>query len=720
MIISVFIILNILIFFSCSLLAFVSATENRISRILLTAMVYMSGQITISVLFSGVILNHLEPRFLILGNLLLSVMVIYHYRKWVQPLLRKFFHDLSESSREILNSKNPLLYLLILLFTAQALIILIKIYYLPPHVWDVYTYHLHPMAEWLQQGRIPSLIDTPVIRANTNPLGAHIFHYWMVALLGDLTWIEIPQFFGGMLLALSVYVLLTFLKIPRLQALIYAITAYFTPISLIQSRTCQDHLLLAAYICSAAVFFIGVFIYERSFFILPLGMVLGLIIGIKQNSPLILAMFFLALFIAKGFALRQLLKALKDFPRLWLTGLLLMLMTGSYWFFREGVLVKKYIEMARSHGARLLLPFLSLLLLIFFYTHIKKRFFRKNMSRSIKIGMALLLCCGLITLLGVYFHRGGLIPLLKPAFLATSPIPAHQLQPYGSLVKNLLSAPGRIKDTGAPFSPDNDNISGFGPVFMVLGVPAFLLIPIWLFGGKRSSPPGGDSEDERGKIILRFLFLLPLLIVFNTFLYYSSRFSYRMYIFWPAFGVILWAALVQRINFSRGILRLLEIVLAAIVLFSGITSFWEGESRPQQWKSLFTMNEPSSRTMTEFSSLLDAPDFHFLSDCASSDEPVAFTGGVDTWIFPLYDHHLRRRLIFLNTLDGFAVGSEPGNPYGARILDFSPKLRDNLRKRGVRLIYLPRQGCNSWEIVKFRENERDIIQITENLFYFQF
>ncbi len=126
------------------------------------------AHITLVVLFLGVVLKILNFYSIIVTSVLISVTLFFLSRSYRQP----FLIPLTQSIRRIARSRDYFLYGIILLFIVQVVVLIAKVIVLPPHIWDVFAYHLTPAVEWYQQGLIPAVIDSPVKRINGQALAA--------------------------------------------------------------------------------------------------------------------------------------------------------------------------------------------------------------------------------------------------------------------------------------------------------------------------------------------------------------------------------------------------------------------------------------------------------------------------------------------------------------------------------------------------------------------
>jgi hypothetical protein len=206
--IGIFILLNFLIVLSSYVTALRFSGKSPFSEKLVATFLVYTSQITFTILFLGVVLKNLGFPGIIILNGVISLVILAVFNKQMKEAFPDFFTNCRGTFSYLIQSRDYFLYFLIFLFSVQAILLLIKIYFLPPHVWDVFAYHLHPVVEWVQQNMIPTSIHTPVVRLNRNPLGSKLIHFWIVKFAQDLTWVELPQFVSGILLALTSYAMM--------------------------------------------------------------------------------------------------------------------------------------------------------------------------------------------------------------------------------------------------------------------------------------------------------------------------------------------------------------------------------------------------------------------------------------------------------------------------------------------------------------------------------
>ena len=715
-----FLLLNLLMVFSSNLAAHRHFKNSNFSEQLVAAFLLYASQITFSILFLGVIVKNLGMLWIIILNTGISMLVVFAYRKSIKESMWDFYEKTLNFSKEIFRAKDFFLYLIAFLFMVQIISLLIKIYYLPPHVWDVFAYHLHPAAEWTQQNMIPAVIDSPVLRVNRNPMGTRLFHFWCAQFSSDIRWIELPQFIFGLLVPLVSYSLMLTLRIEKATAARYAILIYFIPLILIESRTCQDHLALTGVILMAVLYFTDVFYRRKSSRIFFLSLALGLLLGIKISALHIIFVFPLALLLSKGFSGFQILEFLKKNKIKLAIGLVSMSLLGSYWYFKNTLILKAYVLMA---GKIFTLKVILIGVLLFVLWVVLRKTFKKypvKIRDAIKINKKVITILIIIAVAlgsyGVIKHIGlfrtfvmgyqSPAPLLRsPTFYSNYPV----LKAFKSrFLKNILVFPFRIKDIGyyTSYTPDFLEKSGFGIQFFVFGLIAYIAGIFFVFKKKyRNSMMG-------------FITVFSTVLLLSYFCYYFTPANYRMFMFFPVFGIILWAYFLKTVNFRSYYLKAIDVLIVIMILFNAAACFFEGNMDKNRWKTILTIDNPLDRTSIKYSFFFKGEDWQFIDSHIRPDEPIGYIGYYDSWIFPYFDNQLKRRIYHLRGLPGF--GLKKIGHKRARLI-FNPLFVKSLKQRGIHFIHINPQGARHLEKIKktIVVNNKRVYKVTKNLYYFK-
>lgn len=298
-----------------------------------TGILYFA-HITLIVLFLGVVLKYLNLYSVVIASVLVSLALAYRFRLDRQP----FAEPLKQSLKRIIKTRDFFLYGIILFFIIQVAILIAKVVILPPHIWDVFAYHLTPAVEWFQQGMIPAVIDTPVKRINAQPLGMTVLNYWYFIFFRDDFLVELPQLLWALLLVPVSYAAMRLLNVSEVWSQKFAILIFFTPIVLMQAITAKDHLGLNVGFF-AALLLVLLFLKRWDFRLLVLAAVsFGIVLGYKVSGPIypvitfIVLIYFIYVTNKKFLADRRSQKALLKAS---LGSIAVMGVIGGYWYIRN-------------------------------------------------------------------------------------------------------------------------------------------------------------------------------------------------------------------------------------------------------------------------------------------------------------------------------------------------------------------------------------------------
>ncbi len=720
-------------FTAANTVAFRYHQKDRFSGHLLTLCLLYLGQVTVTVLFLGTVVRSLGAVPLFVLNSALSILVILIYRRYVGESLFHFYRRSRDFFKDIFGLKDIFLYLLLFLFLLQVLVLLIKISYFPPQVWDSFAYHIPPIADWLQRDMISPWIDSPVSRMNRNPLGSKLFHFWVVRFFGDITWIELPQFFYGLLIMLTAYAVMIKMAIKRAIALRYALLIYFIPLILIGSRTCQDHVVLTGATMMALYYFLNLFYsptqplphHPRTAQLIFFGIAVGILLGIKISSPQNIVLLVAALFLSKGFSFPAVAQFLRS-HRWYIpaTGAITFLL-GGYWYFRNYTVTKLYASRIgpylSDYGFHLALGAAALSLIALAFFLIKKRIPKGGAYIPVKHRKKAITALSLVVLIflgGLLFTNHAAVKNVISKYRQVEPkiTGPHYQKHYphlknhdGFMFKNLLVFPFRIKDIGnyTAYAPDFLKQSGFGIQFFVFGLLAFLImVPLVIL----------KPAYRRG--ISGFLIFYAFLLLLTYFTYYFSHANYRMFMFFPVIGLILWAFFVQRLELRKPFRIYIDLLLVGMLVFNTAACLFEGNLDIYPLKTLLTTQDPLERTSAKFTPLLKGPDWRFIDTHLSPGDPIGYLGHYDSWISPYYDNRMIRPVYHLRRFPGFSLRPVKGNRLQ---LHFPPSFKRQLKKKRIHYIHVNPQGIrmNSEDSRQIVIKCPNVVQVTTNLYYFK-
>lgn len=719
-----FLLLNLLMVVSSYVTAYRFSAGSGFSGKLISAFLVYISQISVTTLFLGVILKNLGHFPIIILNITISLVLLLTFKRYLEKAIKDFFLECRVSFSYLFKSKDYFLYFLVFLFALQVSLVLVKIYLLPPHVWDVFAYHLHPVGEWIQQNFIPSSISTPVIRLNRNPMSTKLLHFWVVKFLGDITWVELPQFLYGILAALTSYGLMIKISIQKTSALKYAILIYFIPLILLESRTCQDHLALLSTLLMAMFYFIDVFYEKKDDYLLFLGLAFGLVLGTKISGPHIIIVFFVALLLSRGFKVVAVLDFIKRNALRLTLGLMAMVALGGYWYFKDKMIFLSY-SATLSRILQLKTVIITIIVvavaLLFRMAWKKSRVtITVQTKKFFKNKKAVTICIFLVVMILGFFlvkNKG----LLK-TFVLEHKSPAAYLTDKNfytqypfleaikcDLTKNILVFPFRIKDIGlyTDYTPDFLEQSGFGIQFFGFGLLAYVIMAGLIFRKRY-------RLDKVG-----YFFIFPVVLLLTYFCYYYSRANYRLFIFFPVFGIILWAFWVAKWDFHRFYLRCFDVLMIGMVLFNMSVTLFEGNNDVHRWKTILTLDNPQERTSAKFSPLVKGEEWKYIDIYIRSEEPIGYLGHLDSWIFLYFDNKFERRIFHLRSLEGFCL-TEVDDARGKwSRLELNTVFKKSLRQRNIHYLHLNPHGARhrKKDTLPVYIDDKDVFRVTGNLYY---
>lgn len=621
----VFILVNGCVIFSSWRLAGILLAGNRaITMHIIAAGILAFAHATIVVLFLGVVIRSLGVWSVPIASLILSSLVLMLSRKAAQPLyfIRGIKWAWHETVRE---QRDYVLYILMALFVAQAAFMLLEVIWLPPHVWDVFVYHLPPAVEWYQQGYIPPVIDTTINRINGAPLGITVLAYWCFIFFRDDMLVELPMFLWALLLVPVSVAVMRQSGVSRAWALKFAIVIFFIPSVIMQGVTVKDHLALNISFI-AGMLFVAEFIKTRQYQILLLAAAaFGLMLGYKIPAPLYLVVV-LAVFVVL----------------LWRRQRELFIDTAQR------------LELLKTTGIAAVFAFL-----ISGYWYVKNLLVYGRLQGAYGIEQS---------------DTGEQILRSSGALDAVT----TQLVHSGKIVNNLVEFFPRIFDYQGTYTTNLIGVSGFGPQFAAFGLLAILAGIVAFF-----------RKDMRQQPIFLLSSTVLLLFTVMLFLNYNSNsyrilsFFPMVLIAYAAVQLYLYKIL------DHGISRLCANVLLLIsVLWSGLLLLPPQDTNQLRLKEFISL-DAKDRTAANYTRwfTIHRPNFYHLLSEIPTDEPIAhvayrgslFTeSSADTWQYTYVDRHWRRKVYSLNLPDYFNCN---GTVCGVR-----PALKTFLAEKKISLL----------------------------------
>ncbi len=549
------------------------------------------AHITIVVLLLGVALRYLNAWSIPLLSLLVSITVLFRCRAHRQP----FLPMLSQALTDTFSKRDYFLYIIAGLLVVQIAILLLKVLWLPPHIWDVFVYHLPPAVEWYQRGFIPPVLETTVNRINGAPLGMTVLAYWFFSFFQDDFLVEMPMLLWALTILPASIAVMRQSGVSRAWSFKFAAVIFFLPIVLMQATTNKDHLGLNVGLI-AGLLFLAEFIRHRNYALLPLAATaFGLALGYKIAAPVHILVALLVFSIiavsrhrdlfADGLNLRLL------FRSVGLSVAIGVLISG-YWY------VRNLMVYGRLHGA--------------------------YGTRLNEAGESLANDAGAINAMVGGFRNSDFLLLNVKEFLP------------------------RVFDYQNGYGADLVLVSGFGPQFATFGLLALVLAVAALFSARLRRQPVFLLSS-----VAVLLFGALMFINLNANSYRILSFFPMILIAYAAVQIYHSGWLTERwfSTLTSGLI-VLSMVWSGLIL---LPPHYTNLMRLKEFVSL----DHASRTSANFTSwfIRPRPNFYRIIDAIPVSEPIAHVAyrgsfsageaGSDTWSYLYMDRHWQRKVYSL-------------------------------------------------------------------------
>jgi len=608
--------------------------------------------LTLVVLVLGVVVRKLDVVTVTGFNVLLSLALIYYFRSYCQSLcqpIKGFFCSLI-AQRDIFTL------LVLSLFVIQVLVLLFKVVWLPPHVWDVFNYHLPPAVEWYQQEHIPAVIDSPVGRVNGATLGITVLSYWFFIFFRDDFLVELPSLLWALMLVPVSYAVLRQSAVSQSWSIKFAVVIFFLPIVLMQAVTVKDHLGLNISFVAGLIFLVSYLVRKDRCFLFVAAMAFGLSLGYKIAAPIhVLVAALVFLFVLYGQDKQQFLDKVQRaaLVRNMLIAFVISLLIGGYWY------VKNFFVYGRLQGAYGL-----------------KEVAADNASVQ------------------VLPHAAGALETV-----------ASKLSNVDFFVANIKNFFPRVFDYQALYGTDLVGISGYGPQFAAFGLLALIITLAAFFNKHLRSQPV-------------FLFAAAGLVLFFVYMFLNfNANSYRILSFLPMIFIAYAGILLHQGGFFQNKFSslVINLIITVSIVWNLVTILPPQYTNLQRLKEFSTM-DAGYRTSAAFTKwfIVHRPNFYRLLHNFSAEEPIAyvsqrginFPGEVseDTWTYPYYDKNWQRRLSYIRQKDYLDCNKK-------RVCTVKPELKSMLSNKGISLL----SSCKVNFCLKIRD--KDFFEMAPGFYY---
>lgn len=648
----IFLLVNGLVLFSSWCISgYVLRNCQSLSLRIVATGIFSFVHVSIVVLLLGVVFRFLTDVSVPLLSSLISVLIIFSCRDCRQPFIKPARQCLAD----IFSRRDYFLYVITGLFVIQVVVLIGKVVWLPPHIWDVFVYHLPPAVEWFQQGFIPQVLDTTVARMNGAPLGMSLLAYWFFIFFRDDTLVEMPMLLWSLLLVPVSVAAMRQSGVSRVWSFKFAVLIFFLPIVIMQAVTVKDHLGLNVGFFAGLVFLAG-FLKDRNHgYVLVAAAAFGLALGYKIAAPVhilvALSVFSVLLWFHQVAVPAE--KKQQQWQALFKTtavSAVVIFTISGYWYLRN------FLVYGRLHGAY-----------------------------GIKLND---------TGDGLVGDAGAINTML------------NMFQNFEVFKTNLSELLPRIFDYQYAYGADLAHISGFGPQFAAFGLLGLVVAIGSIFNKQQRHQPA-------------FLISTTSVLLFVAFMFINiNANSYRILSFFPMIliayaGIQLFHSEFLDQKWVRG---LTNSIIALSVTWCFLLLLPPQYTNLLRLKEFVSLGY-EARTSANYTSwfIRPRPEFYRLMDNIPVTEAIAYIDyrgsfsqdevEIDTWQYLYMDRHWQRKLYALHLPDYFDCQENGQCKAGEALKPF-------LKKNQVSLL----SSCKINRCLKIRDEA--LIEIVPGFYYF--
>ena len=301
---------------------------------LLSVFTLFVSQVILTVLLSGVVFRSLNSVTVLVINFCVLLVSYFVSKKKLSRISSSLIKNRTYAYLTEIKA-SPFSLIIAALAVAEICWISFLIYLFPIFDMDGLIYHLPTVAGWIKQGFIG---DLPFkIWSNVYPNNTEVVLTWVLMLLKSDVFLDANQLIFGIFGAISVVGLAREVGLNRSSSLFAGSLFFLTPIVLVQAKTAYVDLAFASMFLIYFYFCVR-FIKSPAFSTSILaGLSGGVMLGIKGSSPIYLLVPAIFLLVASIISIKQ----KRTSPKLILKSsavfMLLSLLLGSYWFFKNWV-----------------------------------------------------------------------------------------------------------------------------------------------------------------------------------------------------------------------------------------------------------------------------------------------------------------------------------------------------------------------------------------------
>ncbi len=467
------------------------------------------AQIIATEILLGVVFNSLYPLPLFLLNTTISagVLILALRTDGRSGLYKEIKEKTLRISVTIAQDK--ILLCLFSLFLLSVGWMIFLGYLFPSYAWDALYYHLPIVGQIMQSGAIGETLTPSFIQQYMNifPKNINLFFLWNVIFFKSDVIVDLGQLVFTIAGVLSIYSMAVKLKIAEKYAIYCALLFFFTPILMLQSTTNY----VDAAVSMLLLIAINFLMYDdvesclagnnsddiskkRRIPLVLSGLASGLLLGSKPTGPVFIVVMLGAIFIQEAVKLNIVSAGsrytLKDSLNACLVCFIMpAFLAGGYWYMRNWILYGNPV----------------------YYMD--------------------------VSIFNIHLFRG-----LKSDWVEQAPDIINSLNYLTRLLYVWLERVG--------YYLYDSRLSGFGPIWFVLFLPAVIIAFV------------------HALIKKRYRFLFPGAILFLTFMVHPRNWTTRYVIFIVGLGALSFGFVIEYFNKRENILKITALLLAGYVLLT--------------------------------------------------------------------------------------------------------------------------------------------------------
>ncbi|MBI4849369.1 MAG: hypothetical protein HY808_12485 [Nitrospirae bacterium] len=502
--ITLYIAINLLLFFSWHVFLFRQRKVLSFVDRIIGAFILGLAQIIATETLLGVVFRKLFAAPLFWLNISISAIVLIYAvsgSRNKQSFAQDIFSEIRNSIITFFDTmKSDLIFLIIfVLFFISACWIIFLGYLFPSYTWDALWYHLPIVGYIMQSGAIKEVSNHSFINQFINifPKNIELFFLWNIIFLKSDVISDLCQLLFTFIGMLTIYSIAVKLKVGEKHAAWAGLLFFFAPVIILQSSTNYVDIAVSV-LFLVAINFLLCNSYPSSFSLLLAGLTTGILLGSKGSGPLFV------IILSAAFLVKEVITYLK---------------------LQEIKSLSKTQALAKS--SRLyLIYFLAPILLIGGYWYVKNWILYGNPVYPMEISV-----------FNITIFKGLYKGIIEPA-----PEVFNGLSYFGKLFY--------VWAERAEYYFYDSRLSGFGPLWFILFLPAFVFSFVYALIKKR------------------FNFIAVSAVLIAAFLFSPRNWNTRYVIFLFGLGAISFGFILDHFVKREGAIKTIALLLAVYVTFT--------------------------------------------------------------------------------------------------------------------------------------------------------